>query len=114
MALWSRYGSSATDATMNASQRIDRESVFSALQLRDLPRLLWNLLRFPMLGILMLLEPVVRYALSVAMVLGVFASVAFELSAVGPRFPSLIVLASSLACGVALFLYYGLIALLSR
>lgn len=99
---------------MNTSQRLDRDSVFSAVRLRDIPRLFWNVLRFPLLGTLMLLEPVVRYTLSVAMVLGVFASVVFEFSAVGPRFPFLTVLASSLACGVALFLYYGLIALLSR
>lgn len=112
--LEAEYGSTERDAAMNMSQRIERESVLSALRLRDIPRLLWRVLRLPLLGVLMLLEPIIRYTLSIAMVLGVFASVAFEISAVGPRFPFLTVLASSLACGVALFLYYGLIALLSR
>jgi hypothetical protein len=99
---------------MNTSQRIERESVLSALRLRDIPRLLWNALRAPLLGILLLLEPLARYALSVAMVLGVFVSVVFEISAVGPRFPFLTMLAASLGCGLTLLLYYGLIALLSR
>lgn len=62
----------------------------------------------------MLLEPIIRYTLTIAMVLGVVASIAFEISAAGPRFPFLAMLVSSLACGVLLILYYGLAALLSR
>jgi hypothetical protein len=99
---------------MNTSQRIETDSVFSTFRLRDIPRLLWNVLRFPLLGILLLLEPVVRYTFSVAMVLGIITSVAFEISAAGPRFPFLAMLALSFGFGIALFLYYGLIALLSR
>lgn len=99
---------------MGTSQRIDSESSRNTRDLNGLPRFLWNSLRLPLLGILMLVEPIVRYTLTVAMVLGVFSSVAFEMSAAGPRFPFITMLASSLACGFALFLYYGLVSLLSR
>lgn len=99
---------------MGAPRRIERGAAFGTRGLSDVLRLLWKSVRMPVLGILTLLEPIVRYTLSVAMVLGVFASVVFEMSAVGPRFPFITMLAASLACGVALFLYYGLIALLSR
>ncbi len=77
-------------------------------------RLIWNAVRLPLLGILVLLEPVVRFLCSLVMVVGVITSVLFEISAAGPRFPFLWMLALSLGFGVVLFLYDGLIALLSR
>ena len=55
-----------------------------------------------------------RQALGAAAVLGVLVAVAFELSAVGPRFPFLQVCAVSFACGVLLILYHSAIALLVR
>lgn len=81
---------------------------------RSAARLLWNAARMPVLAILLLLEPAVRLICSLALVLGVFASVMFEISAAGSRFPFLWMLALSLGSGVALILYYGLIAFLSR
>jgi hypothetical protein len=75
---------------------------------------LWWAVRVPLLGILTLLEPVVRVVFGLAMVLGIFAAVMLELSAAGPRFPFLGMLAVSLCFGAALFAYYGLLALLSR
>jgi hypothetical protein len=48
------------------------------------------------------------------MVLGVLAATVFELSAAGPRFEFLQMLAGSLSLGAALFAYHGLQALLSR
>jgi hypothetical protein len=77
-------------------------------------RLVLDAVRLPFVGLLVLLEPIVRFLCSLVMVLGVITAVVFEISAVGPRFPFLWVLALSLAFGVVLFLYYGLIALLSR
>lgn len=74
-------------------------------------RICWNAVRLPVLGVLSLFEPAVRIVCSVALVLGVCASVVFELSAVGPRFPFLMVLAISLGFGVVAVLYQGLIAL---
>jgi hypothetical protein len=76
--------------------------------------LLWQGIRAAVLGVLMLLEPVVRSLFGLAMILGVLVSVIFEFSAVGPRFPFLAMLAASLACGLVLFLYSGLVAWLVR
>jgi hypothetical protein len=77
-------------------------------------RLFWNAIRLPVLGALVLMEPVVRIVCSCALILGVIASVVFELSAVGPRFPFLVMLGASLGFGAFLVLYEGLIALLSK
>lgn len=68
----------------------------------------------PLLFVLMLLEPVVRWVCSIALVLGLIVSVVFELSAVGTRFPFLAMVGTSLVFGVVLIAYYGLIALLTR
>lgn len=75
-------------------------------------RWLWNVVRTPILGLLMLCEPVVRVLCATIMVLGVFVSVLFEISAAGPRFPFLGMLGASLGFGVVLVLYYGLMSLL--
>jgi hypothetical protein len=77
-------------------------------------RYFWNAIRVPVLGVLMLIEPVVRIICSFALILGIIASVAFEISAVGPRFPFLVMLGASLGFGAFLILYEGLIALLSK
>lgn len=77
-------------------------------------QMLVNVVRLPCLVVLTLLEPAVRWVCSVAMVLGIFASVVFEISAAGPRFPFLGMMATSLGFGIVLLCYYGLIGLLSR
>jgi hypothetical protein len=77
-------------------------------------RLFWNAIRVPILGALVLIEPIVRIVCSCALILGIIASVVFELSAVGPRFPFLLMLAASLGFGAVLVLYEGLIALFSK
>jgi hypothetical protein len=77
-------------------------------------RLFWNAIRIPVLGVLVLIAPVVRIVCSWGLILGVIASVVFEVSAVGPRFPFLMMLGVSLGFGAFLVLYEGLIALLSN
>lgn len=67
----------------------------------------------PILALLMLLEPIVRWICSTALVLGLLVSVVFEVSAVGPRFPFLLGIGVSLGFGVLLVLYYGLISLVT-
>lgn len=67
----------------------------------------------PILALLMLLEPVVRWICSTALVLGLLVSVIFELSAVGPRFPFLAGIGISLGFGVLLVIFYGLIGLVT-
>lgn len=70
--------------------------------------------RLPIVGVLLLLEPVVNVVCGAVAVLGVLVAVAFELSAVGPRFPFLLTTAISLAFGALLVLYHSAIALLVR
>jgi hypothetical protein len=93
--------------------RIETEIAFESSALKSTLRMLWKTVRLPLLGILLLIEPIIKYVFGSAMVLGVLASIAFEISAVGPRFPFLAMLALSLSFGLALFLYYGLVSLLS-
>jgi hypothetical protein len=73
--------------------------------------LLWNGLRMPIAGVLLLLEPVVGLVCGLGLVLGVLASILFEISAAGPKFPFVEALCISLSFGVILFLYYGLLSL---
>lgn len=77
-------------------------------------QLVWNGVRLPIAGVLLLLEPVVAWVCGLGMVLGVFVSIVFEISAVGPRFPFLKALALSMSFGLILFLYYGLLSLFIR
>lgn len=65
----------------------------------------------PLGMVLVLCEPVVRWTCSALMVLGIFVSIVFELSAVGPRFPFLAMMAASLGCGLVLVAYHGLLSL---
>jgi hypothetical protein len=74
-------------------------------------QLIWNGLRLPIAGVLLLLEPVVNFICSAGLVLGLVACVIFELSAVAPRFPLLKCLGISLSFGVILFLYYGMLSI---
>jgi len=77
-------------------------------------RVAWRVWRLPILALLTLLEPVVRVVFSLAIVFGIIAALVFELSAVGPRFPFLGMLALSLGSGVTLVVYYGVLTLVSR
>jgi hypothetical protein len=77
-------------------------------------RVLRKAVGLPIVGMLLLLEPVVRLVCGSLLVLGIFAAIAFELSAAGPRFPFLQVLGISLSFGAILVLYYFLISLFIR
>ena len=74
-------------------------------------RLLWKAARLPVAGIVLLLEPVVQWVCSLVIVLGVVACILFELSAIGPEFPLMIVLGVLSSFGIVLVLYYGLVSL---
>lgn len=86
---------------------------YSHPALNALARVL-TIVRLPIVALLLLLEPIVNVVCGAATVLGMLVAVAFELSAVGPRFPFLQVAAISLAFGVLLILYHSAIALLVR
>lgn len=97
---------------MRIGTEVTREQ--GALSVATVVRLIWHGVRVPLVSILVLLEPAVRFLCSLAMVLGVTAAILFEVSALGARFPFLWMLALSMGFGVVLVLYYALIALLSR
>jgi len=73
--------------------------------------LLWNGIRLPIAAVLLLLEPIVGFICGAGLVLGVLASILFEISAVGPRFPFAKAIIISLSFGLILFLYYGLLSI---
>ena len=87
---------------------------YSHPALNAVARVLLVVVRLPVVALLLLLEPVVNVVCGVMVILGVLGAVAFELSAVGPRFPFLQVAAISLTFGVFLILYHSAIALLVR
>ncbi len=74
-------------------------------------QLLWNGLRLPIAAVLLALEPIVGFICGAGLVLGVLASILFEISAVGPRFPFVKALCISLSFGAILFLYYAALSL---
>jgi hypothetical protein len=73
-------------------------------------QLLWKGARLPIAALLLLVEPVVGAICGSGLVLGVLASILFEIS-VGPRFPFAKAMIISLSFGVILFLYYGLLSI---
>jgi hypothetical protein len=77
-------------------------------------RVLWNVIRLPIMAVLLLLEPVVRFVCSAGFILGILTCIVWELSVAGPRFPLAKVLTISLSFPVILFLYYGLLSLFIR
>jgi hypothetical protein len=99
---------------MNALPNPARQSTGAQSVLTTAARAIWQASRLSLHAVLTLLEPVVRAVFSLAMLLGIIAAIVFELSAMGPRFPFLEMLALSLGFGAALFAYYGLISLVSR
>ena len=72
---------------------------------------LWNAVRLPIAAVLLALEPIVGFICGAGLVLGVLASILFEISAVGPRFPFVKAIGISLSFGAVLFLYYGLLSI---
>ena len=77
-------------------------------------RLLWQVVRLPLLSVLSLLEPVVCFVLASLAILGVVAALVWKLSTTTPSFPLWGMLAFSGGALALLALYYALIRLLSR
>jgi hypothetical protein len=100
--------------TMNAPLNRSQESNSVLTVLAAAVRFSGHFVRLPLQVLLIVLEPVVRWILSLALVLGVLAAVVFEVSAIGAQFDFLHLFVGSLSFGVALLLYYALLALVSR
>ena len=73
-----------------------------------------DLVRIPLLLILTALSPVVGWICAAVFVYGIIASVSFELSAAGPRFPFVTMMAISVGAIVFIALYHWLIAVLTH
>jgi hypothetical protein len=96
---------------MNTSHSMESGFNYARPLLAGTVRILWKAMRLPIAAVLLALEPVVGFVCGVGLVLGILASVLFEMSAVGPKFPFVKVIGISLSFGVILFLYYGLLSL---
>lgn len=83
-----------------------------ATLLATMRRFSWHVGRASLIVVLTCLEPFVRVTCSLAVILGTVAAVVFEISAVGPGFSFLGMLAASLGFGLALAAYYALLGLL--
>src|SRR6266404_1945400 len=77
-------------------------------------RLVWRLVRLPILTFLVILQPVVGLVLGGLALMGVLMSFFFKLSGAAPHFPFLIMLAISVGFGLALIGYEALIRYVSR
>lgn len=73
---------------------------------------LWRLIRFPLLLLMVTLEPVVAISCAALALLGVLTTLLFAALRV-PHFPTLTMLALSLGFAASLFLYERLIRLLA-
>ncbi len=77
-------------------------------------RLVWKIIRVPVVGGLLLLEPLVGVLCSMAFVLGLVAGIIFLASPAGAHFPLLKMVAVFGGLGGSANLCQGLIALLMR
>ena len=77
-------------------------------------QVLWNVMRVPIVAVLLLIEPVVTFACSAGLILGLVTCIVWELSAAGPKFPLGKMLVFSFGCPVVLFLYQALLSLFVR
>jgi hypothetical protein len=77
-------------------------------------RLVWRLIRLPILTFLVILQPVVGLVFGGLALLGVLMSFFLKLSGAAPHFPFLMMLAISVGFGLALIGYEALIRYVSR
>jgi len=89
-----------------------------SLSLRSLAsgplRLAWDLVRLPLLAVLVLLAPAIEFVCGGLLIFGILVSIAFRVSGAGATFPFWHMIGASLGFGAFIVLYYGLIRLLSR
>ena len=73
--------------------------------------LVWLLLRLPILGLLLVLEPVVRFVLSCLALSGFLTAFVIEFSGDASRFPFWGMIAFSGGCAAALMVYHAVVDL---
>lgn len=77
-------------------------------------RVAWKILSFPLIAGLLLLKPIVDAICGFALVFGLVAAIAFELSAAGPRFPFLQIAGMALGFGLFAAVYHLALMVLVR
>jgi hypothetical protein len=77
-------------------------------------RMTWKVVAFPLVAGLLLLKPIVDAICGFVLAFGLLAAIAFELSAVGPRFPFLQVAGMALGFGLFAALYHLALMVLVR
>src|SRR5882762_8851882 len=77
-------------------------------------RLAWDVVRLPLLAVLMFLAPVVEFVCGGLLLLGLLVSIAFKISGVGVSFPFWHMIGVSLGFGAFVIVYHAVIGLLSR
>jgi len=82
--------------------------------LRASARVTWKIVTFPVIAGLLLMKPVVEMVCGFALMGGLVAAVAFEISAAGPRFPFLLIAGMALGFGAFAVLYQFVLAILIR
>ncbi|MCC7253223.1 hypothetical protein [Hyphomicrobium sp.] len=87
-------------------------SVYPALSASA--RLTWKVVSFPVIASLLLLKPIVDFLCGFLLIGGLVAAIAFELSAVGPRFPFLLIAGMALGFGLFAMLYQLVLMVLVR
>lgn len=87
---------------------------FVRLKISGSLRLLWNLARLPLLGVLLLLAPAVEFVCGALLLAGLLVSIAFKISGAGTAFPFWSMIAASLGFGIFVILYHSIIGMLSR
>ena len=85
-----------------------------ALRARRVLWLAWQLLRLPILGLLLVLEPVVRFVLSWLALSGFLTAFVIEFSRDASRFPFWGMIVFSGGCATALIVYHAVVRLLSQ
>lgn len=75
--------------------------------------ILWQIIRLPVLAVLVVLEPIIYRVCTTLSLFGILVSFLFKLAG-APHFPFALMLAISAALGLVLIGYYALIRLLSK
>lgn len=91
-----------------------RASTVLATLLAGLLWIVWQGIRWPILSLLIVLEPIVRVALCAFALLGTLTALFWRFAVDPPGFPFFTILALSLACIPVLALYYVLLRFFAR
>jgi len=81
---------------------------------RCLLRIAWDVVRLPILSLLLIFEPIVRLVLSWLTLLAVLTAFLFKFSGAAPSFPFWGMILFSVGCALVLSAYYALLSMLSR